>query len=347
MNLEKLLRPNIASLTPYSSARDEFSGEASVFLDANESPYNGPFNRYPDPLQLELKKRISVIKNVPVENIFLGNGSDEPIDLLFRAFCEPGKDNVVSIAPTYGMYKVCADINNTEVISVPLRTNFDLDSIEVLRAVNENTKMIFLCSPNNPTGNALDAYEIKHIIEKFEGLVILDEAYIDFCKDKSFVPDLASYPNLVILHTLSKAWAMAALRLGMAFASEEIIKVLNTIKYPYNINLLTQKKVLAQLSKQKPNAKWMRTTLLEREAMATELNKLQFVLKVYPSDANFLLVQVEQPKKIYEFLVDRKIIVRDRSNVLLCENCLRISIGSPEENANLIKSLHIWDDYQK
>lgn len=338
-DINKLLRENIRNMKPYSSARDEFSGEAAVFLDANENPYNSPWNRYPDPRQLKLKARVSEIKNIPVKNIFLGNGSDEPIDLLFRAFCEPGKDNIVSINPTYGMYRVAADTNNVAVNLVPLGDDFELDANAVLNAVNPGTKIIFLCSPNNPSGNALNNNAILKIIESFEGLVVVDEAYIDFCPEKSFLPSLSQYPNLVILQTFSKAWGMAGLRLGMAFATEQIIDILSRIKYPYNLSMLTQQKGIELLANEQQKADWVTIILKERAKMIEYLKKYPFVVKVYPTDANFVLVKTHDPKGIYQYLVDEKIIVRDRSAVTLCEGCLRISIGSPEENATLIEAL--------
>jgi histidinol-phosphate aminotransferase len=339
LDLTKLLRDNIRNLKPYSSARDEFSGEAAAFLDANENPFNSPWNRYPDPHQRELKNRISALKNIPVEHIFLGNGSDEPIDLLFRAFCEPGLDQVVSINPTYGMYRVAADTNNITVAQVSLSADFVLDAAVVLKAVTPKTKLIFLCSPNNPSGNALDNSGLLKIIEVFKGIVVLDEAYIDFCPEKSLLPLLVKYPNLVILQTFSKAWGMAGLRLGMAFALPEIIDVLSRIKYPYNINILTQQKALELLADEANKNQWVESILKERAKMITNLQSYPFVVKVYPSDANFLLVQMHDPRGIYQFLVDQQIIVRDRSSISLCEGCLRISIGSPEENATLMEAL--------
>ena len=338
-DINKLLRENIRTMKPYSSARDEFSGEAAVFLDANENPYNSPWNRYPDPRQLKLKARVSEIKNIPVKNIFLGNGSDEPIDLLFRAFCEPGKDNIVSINPTYGMYRVAADTNNVAVNLVSLSADFELDADAVLIAANPGTKIIFLCSPNNPSGNALNNNAILKIIESFGGIVVVDEAYIDFCPEKSFLPSLSQHPNLVILQTFSKAWGMAGLRLGMAFATEQIIDVLSRIKYPYNLSMLTQQKGIELLANEQQKTDWVTIILKEREKMIEYLKKYPFVVKVYPTDANFVLVKTHDPKGIYQYLVDEKIIVRDRSSVTLCEGCLRISIGSPEENAILIEAL--------
>ncbi len=339
LDINQLLRENIRTMKPYSSARDEFSGNAAVFLDANENPYNSPWNRYPDPRQLKLKERVSEIKNVPVKNIFLGNGSDEPIDLLFRAFCEPGKDNVVSINPTYGMYRVAADTNNVSVKLVNLGPDFELDADAILADVTPQTKIIFLCSPNNPSGNALDHSDMKRIIEGFHGLVVVDEAYIDFCPEKSFLPVLDQYPNLVILQTFSKAWGMAGLRLGMAFAAPQIIEVLSRIKYPYNLSILTQQKGLELLSDQQRMVDWVDIILKERTKMIEVLKKYPFVIKVYPTDANFVLVKTHDPKGIYQYLVEEKIIVRDRSSISLCEGCLRISIGSPDENTTLIEAL--------
>ena len=339
LDINQLLRENIRTMKPYSSARDEFSGDAAVFLDAHENPYNSPWNRYPDPRQLKLKERVGEIKNVPISNIFLGNGSDEPIDLLFRAFCEPGKDNVVSINPTYGMYRVAADTNNITVKLVNLGSDFELDADAILAAVNPNTKIIFLCSPNNPSGNALDHNGMKRIVEGFHGLVVIDEAYIDFCPEKSFLPVLEQYQNLVILQTFSKAWGMAGLRLGMAFASFQIIEILSRIKYPYNLSILTQQKALELLDDKQRMIDWVEVILKERTKMVEVLVKYPFVIKVYPTDANFVLVKTHDPRGIYQYLVEEKIIVRDRSSISLCEGCLRISIGSPEENAILIDAL--------
>ena len=339
MNINNLLRKNIQNLKPYSSARDEYSGDAMVFLDANENPYNEPYNRYPDPLQKEVKQKISKLKNVPANNIFLGNGSDEPIDLLIRAFCEPGKDNIVTINPTYGMYQVAADTNDIEVTRVSLTADFELDSKQVLKAINEKTKLIFLCSPNNPSGNSLDKDAMLEIVQNFSGLVIIDEAYIDFAPGKSLLPEIGKYPNLVILQTFSKAWGMAGIRLGMAFASIEIISVLNKIKYPYNINILTQKKALELLDNKEQVDIWVKKLIDEREKMVNYLTKFHFVSKIYPSDANFLLVSMTDARRIYNYLVDSGIIVRDRSKIHLCDNSLRITIGTMEEDNVLLQAL--------
>lgn len=339
MNIQKLLRENISKLLPYSSARSEFKGEASVYLDANESPYNTPLNRYPDPQQLKVKEAISAIKNIAVENIFLGNGSDEAIDLLFRAFCEPGIENVVAIEPTYGMYKVCADINNVEYRPVLLNENFDIEAFRLIDASNVNTKIIWLCSPNNPTANILNKKELLKVLTWFRGIVVVDEAYIDFADTPSFTSLLSEYSNLVVLQTLSKAWAHAGIRLGMAFASVEIIEVLNKIKYPYNISIASQDLALKALKKEKQVAAWVDELKVERENLAAALKKLAAVRKVHPSDANFLLVEVTQGTSIYHQLTKKGIIVRNRSNITLCDNCLRITIGKPEENAALLAGM--------
>lgn len=339
MNINKLLRKNIQTLKPYSSARDEYTGEAMVFLDANENPFNEPYNRYPDPLQKELKNKISTLKNISAKNIFLGNGSDEPIDLLIRAFCEPGIDNIVTINPTYGMYQVAADISGVELHKVSLNDSFDLDAQKILDATNDNTKLIFLCSPNNPTGNSLNKKTIFEIVKSFTGIVIIDEAYIDFAPEKSILPELADYPNLVILQTFSKAWGMAGIRLGMAFASTEIIDILNKIKYPYNLNILTQQKALELLEQKETMENWVKLLIAERDKMAKLFNDFPFVIKVYPSDANFILVKMHDANGIYNYLVETGIIVRDRSKIHLCENSLRITIGTPEENETLINTL--------
>lgn len=339
MDLEKLVRNNIKALKPYSSARDEFSGEAEVFLDANENPFNNPYNRYPDPLQWTLKEKIGTIKNIDPKKIFLGNGSDEPIDIVFRAFCEPGIDNVVSIDPTYGMYQVAADINNVEVHKVKLNEDFGFSAQKLLDASNIYTKAIFICSPNNPTANLLDQSEIIKLLTGFDGLVVVDEAYIDFSPESSLLPELDKYENLVILQTFSKAWGMAGIRLGMAFAHPEIIRIFNKIKYPYNINILTQEKALELLDHAEEKQEWVNTIVDERGKMVRKLFKLPFVQVVYPSDANFILVKMHDARGIYEYLTEQKIIVRDRSKIALCDDCLRITIGSPEENKKLRKAL--------
>jgi histidinol-phosphate aminotransferase len=339
MDLEKLVRNNIKALKPYSSARDEFSGEAEVFLDANENPFNNPYNRYPDPLQWTLKEKIGAIKHIDPKKIFLGNGSDEPIDIVFRAFCEPGIDNVVSIDPTYGMYQVAADINNVEVHKVKLNEDFGFSAQKLLDAANIYTKAVFICSPNNPTANLLEKSEIIKLITNFEGLVVVDEAYIDFSPESSLLPELDTYDNLIVLQTFSKAWGMAGIRLGMAFAQPEIIRIFNKIKYPYNINILTQEKALELLDHLEEKESWVNTIVEERGKMIRKLFKLPFVQVVYPSDANFILVKMHDARGIYEYLTEQKIIVRDRSKIALCDDCLRITIGSPEENKKLRKAL--------
>lgn len=338
-DIKSLLRKNILTLKPYSSARDEYTGEAAIFLDANENPFNEPYSRYPDPRQNVLKEKISGIKAIAPERIFLGNGSDEAIDLLIRSFCSPGEDNIVTINPTYGMYRVAADINDISVTEVPLNKDFSLSSEAVIKAVGSKTKIIFLCSPNNPTGNLLDKKEIEKIIASFNGIVVVDEAYIDFCPEESMLKETDNYPNLVIIQTFSKAWGMAGIRLGMAFGNEEIIRVLNLIKYPYNLNILTQRKALELIDQENKKDEWVDTIIKERERMAEQLQKFPFVENVFPSDSNFLLVKTHDPKGIYEYLTEEQIIVRDRSGVSLCEGCLRISIGKNEENAALIKAL--------
>ena len=340
MNIEKLVRANIRQLQPYSCARDEYKGEASVYLDANENPYNAPFNRYPDPLQWEVKEQIAKVKKVPVDNIFLGNGSDEPIDLLYRAFCEPRIDNVVAIEPTYGMYKVSASINDVEYRKVLLDDNFQFSAENLLSATNLYTKLIWLCSPNNPTGNSLNRDEIIKILNTFEGIVVLDEAYNDFSSEKSFTELLSLYPNLVILQTFSKAWGSAAIRLGMAFASTEIIAVLNKIKYPYNINILTQKHALIALKNVDKVKEWVKTLLAERTILINSLQKLKLVKHIYPTDANFVLIKVENANAVYQYLVTKSIIVRNRNTVSLCNDCLRITVGTPEENRILMNELN-------
>lgn len=339
MNLENLVRPNIWKLKPYSSARSEFKGEASVFLDANENPYNYPYNRYPDPLQRGLKIKISKIKGVHEDQIMIGNGSDEPIDLVFRIFCEPAVNNVVAIDPTYGMYEVCADINNVEYRKVLLNKDFSLDADKLLKATDRNTKLIFLCSPNNPTGNLLERKEILKIITQFSGIVIIDEAYIDFSSEKSWLSELNNYPNIIILQTFSKAWGLASVRCGLAFASKEIIDFFNKVKYPYNINLLTQDFVSKQLDKEEEKNEWVNKLLIERSNLKKELESLPLVEKVFPSEANSLLVKVPNANILYQYLVDEGVIVRNRNNISLCMNCLRITIGTPEENKTLLTEL--------
>lgn len=342
-NLDRLVRENIKKMTPYSSARHEFSGAATIFLDANENSFGSPlpqnYNRYPDPLQLSLKEKISNIKGIPVQNIFLGNGSDEAIDLLFRIFCEPGKDNIIIFPPTYGMYEVCAEVNNVEVKKVPLTSGFQLDLDAIEASVDENTKLIFVCSPNNPTGNSINRGDIEVLLNSFDGILVIDEAYINYARQKTFIPELTEYPNLVILQTLSKAWGLAGLRLGMAFAGQPVIDYMNKVKYPYNINTATQQLALEALGNISSVNNWTKTTVDQKEFLQAELFKLSITQTVYPSDANFILVQLTGAKKIYEYLSAKGIIVRDRSKVILCDDCLRITIGTPEENKQLIEAL--------
>ena len=339
-SLKELTRPNVWALKPYSSARDEYSGvEASVFLDANENPYNTPNNRYPDPLQRELKALIAPLKGVKEENIFLGNGSDEAIDLIFRAFCRPGIDNVVAIDPTYGMYQVCAEVNDVEYRKMLLDVYYQFKASSLLSAIDENTKAMFICSPNNPTGNSLCRKEIESLLKKFDGLVVVDEAYIDFSSSESLLKDLEQYPNLIVLQTFSKAWGCAAIRLGMAFASPEIIAIFNKIKYPYNVNRLTQEEAIKVLQQPEQIKAWVNTLLEERTRVMDEFVKLPCCVRVFPTDANFFLAKVYEATQIYNYLVSEGIIVRNRTNVALCNDCLRITIGTKEENDALLNAL--------
>lgn len=343
-NLKSILRKHILNVKPYSSARDEYEGELGIFLDANENTIGsttsqGVYNRYPDPLQWEVKRELSKIKNIPAKQIFLGNGSDEPIDLLVRACCEPYQDNIIQMPPTYGMYQVSADINAVNVIDVCLSDDFQLDADKVLKAVNESTKIIFICSPNNPTGNNLDRTEIEKIIKSFTGLVVVDEAYIDFSTQASFIAEIAENPNLVVLQTFSKAWGLANLRLGMAFGSDEVISVMNRIKPPYNINGVTQDLALDALKNVELKNQMVQSINTERVKLVKEIETLSFVLKVYPSDTNFILVKTTDAVSIYNQLVDKKIIVRNRNSVMLCEGCLRITVGTESENVALMNAL--------
>ena len=339
MNLEQLIRSNIRNLKPYSTARDEYKGEASVYLDANENPYHLKYNRYPDPLQWKLKEKIASLKKVDPFQIFLGNGSDEPIDLVYRMFCEPSLDNVVAIDPTYGMYQVAAGINNVEYRKVPLNSNFDFSADELLQATDEHTKLIFLCSPNNPSGNSLNRDQMIRTIEKFSGIVIIDEAYIDFSSQPSMLAELDHYPNLVIFQTFSKAWGSAAVRLGMAFAAPEIIAIMNKVKYPYNVNQLTQNYALQMLDHAGQVDEWVNMLLREREQLHQQLQEISCVEKIYPTDSNFLLVKVSNANDAYNYLVKKGIIVRNRHNISLCGNCLRITVGTSSENETLISAL--------
>ncbi|WP_437921001.1 histidinol-phosphate transaminase [Sphingobacterium sp. LRF_L2] len=345
-SLNALLRDNIKNLVPYSSARDEFKGEASILLDANEnafgSPYSRNYNRYPDPLQHQLKDKLFQIKGVPSSHIFLGNGSDEAIDILFRAFCEPGKDNVILVPPTYGMYEVSANINNVGYKKVNLTRDYQLDLDGIAAAIDAHTKLIFICSPNNPTGNSIRRQDIETILVNFDGIVVIDEAYINFSKQASFTKDLAEFPNLVVLQTLSKAWGLAALRLGMAFASPDIIAVFNKIKPPYNINQATQEIVLEALQGVEQVNEWIKSIVVERDKLTQDLSLIAEVDYVTPSDANFILVKLEEPRALYTYLVEQGIIVRDRSKVELCEGCLRFTVGTPAENSRLLRAVQAF-----
>ncbi len=345
-NAETLVRENIKQMKAYSSARDEFSGEASIFLDANENSFGSPlpvnYNRYPDPLQAAVKEKISQIKGVPPKNIFLGNGSDEAIDLLFRVFCEPGLDNVIILPPTYGMYEVCAEMNNVKLKKIPLTSNFQLNLEAIEEAIDAHTKIIFICSPNNPTGNSINRSDIEVLLNNFDGLVVIDEAYINYAKQKSFIPELTEYPNLVIMQTFSKAWGLAGLRLGMAFAGLPIINYLNKVKYPYNINLSTQQLALEALEGINTVNDWVKVTVKQKEWLAEKMGELDFTETIYPSDANFILVKMKGAVAIYNYLAAKGIIVRDRSRVILCDDCLRITVGTPEENQQLINELKAY-----
>lgn len=345
-DLTQLVRANIRQLVPYSSARDEFSGEAKVFLDANENSLGSPltkwYNRYPDPHQRAIKEKLSVIKGIAAEHIFLGNGSDECIDLLYRSFCEPGKDNIIICPPTYGMYEVSANINDIEVRKAPLLDDFQLNLAHIETLVDANTKLIWICSPNNPTGNALNRSDIEMVLNNFSGLVVIDEAYINFAKQKSFIQELADYPNLVVLQTLSKAWGLAGLRLGMAFASASVIEILDKVKPPYNINQATQDLVLKALEEVGQVNDMIRLLVDMRDALAEVFQSMPTVEKVYPSDANFLLVKIKDARKIYDFLLSKGIVVRDRSNVKLIEDCLRITVGTEKENTILVDAMQEW-----
>lgn len=344
-NLQNIVRQHILSLAPYSSARDEYTGKEGIFLDANENPLGSVtpenWNRYPDPYQVDIKDKIAPIKGCRTSQIFLGNGSDEPIDLIIRLTCEPKEDNIIILPPTYGMYEVSASVNNVEIQKIPLTTDYQLDTQKIITSINSKTKLIFICSPNNPTGNLIDRKAILNIVKNFQqGIVIIDEAYNDFSNEPSFIPELDNLPNVMVLQTFSKAWGLASLRLGMAFGSEELVKLLNKIKYPYNINGLTQRALFENID----NIEFMKDSVKKlnqnREKVIFELKKLPNVLNIFPSDANFLLVKFTDAKKIFDYLIEQKVIVRDRSKVILCEDSLRISIGSEEENHILINLLN-------
>lgn len=354
-NLDQLLRENIRRLTPHSVLNNAFRETAEIFLNANENAFGAPasastalgltrhpinnLNRCPDPLQIEVKEKLSKIKGVPAGNIFLGNGSDEVIDLLYRCFCNPGKDNVILVPPTYDMFEVGANINDIEMRNVPLTKEFQLDVEAISEAVDENTKLIFICSPNNPTGNSMDREDVEFILNNFGGIVVVDEAYINYSRQRSFISELTEYPNLVVMQTMSKAWGMAGARVGMAYASDEIIAILNKVKPPYNIGSPAQQLVLEALGHVEQVNEWIRITVQERNQLVAALGKLSFVKKIYPSDANFLLVKTDDAAAVYSYLLNNGIVVRDCSNETLCENCLRITVGTPEENAQLISAL--------
>ncbi len=348
--LENLVRPNIKALKAYSSARDEFSGDAKVFLDANENSLGSPltkwYNRYPDPHQLAVKKALAGVKGISAEHIFLGNGSDECIDLLYRCFCEPGKDNAIICPPTYGMYEVSANINDIQLKRAPLLPDFQLDLVHIETLIDAHTKLIWICSPNNPTGNSLNREDIETVLNNFNGIVVIDEAYINFAQQKSFIQELAEYPNLVVLQTFSKAWGLAALRLGMAFASTAIIEIMNKVKPPYNINQATQELALKALEEVGQVNDMIKLLVDMREALIEVFEAMPTVEKVYPSDANFILVKIKDARKIYEFLLTKGIVLRDRSTVQLCEDCLRITVGTEKENTILIDAMQDWYDHQ-
>ncbi|ELR70890.1 Histidinol-phosphate aminotransferase [Fulvivirga imtechensis AK7] len=339
MNALEKIRPNILNLQPYSSARDEFEGDGEVFLDANENPYQTGMNRYPDPYQRAVKKELAKLKNLSEKQIFLGNGSDEAIDLIIRMFCEPGKDNIITPEPTYGMYQVSAAINNIAIKKTPLSSEFELFADDMLMAADANTRVAFVCSPNNPSGNALDQNQVIKLLEDFDGIVVVDEAYIDFSSTPSFTGMLNKFNNLIVLQTFSKAWGMAGLRLGMAYASEELINVFNKVKPPYNINALTQTEALKKLGKPERVADEVKLILQQREWLERELSSLPIVEKVFPSNSNFLLVRFHQASDIFKYLIEKEIIVRDRTKVKYCENCLRISVGTEKENKTLLTAL--------
>ncbi|NMB72602.1 MAG: histidinol-phosphate transaminase [Bacteroidales bacterium] len=347
LKIADYFRPSVLALKPYSSARDDFEGNARVCLDANENPFNSPLNRYPDPHHRALKKKIAELKKVDPDCIFLGNGSDEVIDVVIRASCEPVIHEIISIDPTYGMYEVAAAVNNVPFKKVRLYSDYSLDADALIKASGPSSRLLFLCSPNNPTSNSFDTRAIEKVIRSFPGLVIVDEAYIDFSVHPGFLQRLPEFPNLIIFQTLSKAWGLAGVRLGMAFATPEIIAVLNKIKYPYNISSLNQKAALEKLMNPSIKDNWVNILLKERKSLAENLAKLDIITKVFPSDANFLLVKTTDPRGIYHWLVERSVIVRDRSSVSLCEGCLRITVGSKEENGILVNILKEYENIKR
>jgi histidinol-phosphate aminotransferase len=344
--LDKLVRPNIKILKPYSSAKDEYTGTAKILLDANENSLGSPltkwYNRYPDPYQKQLKEKLAFVKQIAANQIFIGNGSDECIDILFRTFCEPGKDNIIICPPTYPMYEVSANINDIAVQKAPLLSDYQLNVAHIEQLVNANTKIIWICSPNNPTGNSLDRIDIETILNHFEGIVVVDEAYINFSKQKSFVQSLIDYPNLVVLQTLSKAWGLAGLRLGMCFASPDIIGYMNKVKAPYNINIVTQELALQALEEVGQVNDMIKLLVDMRHALAQVIASMPHVIQVFPSDTNFLLVKIPHARKLYEFLMSKGIIVRDRSALELCEDSLRITVGTEQENTLLVDAMYEW-----
>jgi len=344
--LDKLVRPNIKTLKPYSSAKDEYTGAAKILLDANENSLGSPltkwYNRYPDPYQKQLKEKLAFVKQIAANQIFIGNGSDECIDILFRTFCEPGKDNIIICPPTYPMYEVSANINDIKVQNAPLLSDYQLNVAHIEQLVNERTKIIWICSPNNPTGNSLDRIDIETILNHFDGIVVIDEAYINFSKQKSFVQSFIDYPNLVVMQTLSKAWGLAGLRLGMCFASPQIIGFLNKVKAPYNINIVTQELALQALEEVGQVNDMIKLLVDMRNALAQVIASMPHVIQVFPSDTNFILVKIPHARKLYEFLMSKGIIVRDRSALALCEDSLRITVGTEQENTLLVDAMYDW-----
>jgi histidinol-phosphate aminotransferase len=344
--LDKLVRPNIKILKPYSSAKDEYTGEAKILLDANENSLGSPltkwYNRYPDPYQQKLKEKLAFVKQIAANQIFIGNGSDECIDILFRTFCEPGKDNIIICPPTYPMYEVSANINDVQVQNAPLLSDYQLNLAHIEQLVNDQTKIIWICSPNNPTGNSLDRIDIETILNHFNGIVVVDEAYINFSKQKSFVQSLIDYPNLVVLQTLSKAWGLAGLRLGMCFASPQIIGYLNKVKAPYNINIVTQELALQALEEVGQVNDMIKLLVDMRVALAQVIASMPHVIQVFPSDTNFILVKIPKARQLYEYLLSQGIIVRDRSALELCEDSLRITVGTEQENTLLVDAMYQW-----
>lgn len=340
MDITSLLRENIRQMAPYSTARDEYEGDLGIYLDANENPFDNGFNRYPDPHNKRIRAKVSAMRGIPSEQIFVGgNGSDEPIDLLFRVFCEPRQDEALSIAPSYGMYRVAAATNDIRLTEVPLDADFRLSADALLAQATPRTKLLFLCSPNNPSGNLLDPEEVEKTIRNFGGIVVLDEAYIDFADHEGFLPRLSEFPNLVVLQTLSKAWGMAGIRIGFAFAGPEIVAAMERIKYPYSVNVITERLVLRELEREAIRREQIATLIDQRRKLVAALEQIPLIRRVFPSDANFVLVRVDEPRKIYNHLIERGIIVRDRSRIAGCEGCLRLTVGTPEENAALIDAL--------